>query len=336
MKKIRYILRVIFGSSFKRLISVINKTAEKSGKNKVYLFFDMINCALRYGAGYHDYLIFGFYDMSGAQRKTYMTRIKNKRLISLMNDPEYAPLFDRKNLFNDRFRAYLGRDFLDMGKTDLQEFSAFIDGKAYIFVKPNIGESGKGIEKLKVSDFENAEALFQYIRSKKLGVAEQLLTQHEDLNRLYPLAINSLRIVTIVTGGKAHCAYAVSKSGNAGKFVDNMENSGLCCPIDLDTGKICGVAHTSALVNYDKHPYTGVELIGFQVPFAKEAAAFVCKAAMEVPQVKYVGWDVCITPDGPAIIEGNDYPGYDFWQLPEHTPDKIGLYPFYKALVPEL
>ena len=52
--------------------------------------------------------------------------------------------------------------------------------------------------------------------------------------------------------------------------------------------------------------------------------------------VRYIGWDVCITPDGPVLIEGNDYPGYDFWQLPEHTPDKIGLLPYYKKMVPEL
>ena len=138
--------------------------------------------------------------------------------------------------------------------------------------------------------------MLEYIKSKKLGVVEQLLTQHEDLNRLYPLAINALRIVTIVTDGVAHCAYAVSKSGNEGKFVDNMENSGLCCPIDQDTGRICGVAHTSALINYDKHPYTVVELIGFKVPYVKEAIELVKKAALEVPQVKFVGWDVCITP----------------------------------------
>ena len=60
------------------------------------------------------------------------------------------------------------------------------------------------------------------------------------------------------------------------------------------------------------------------------------KAALEIPQVKYVGWDVFIGPNGPGIIEGNDYPGYDFWQLPEHTPDKIGLVPYYESLIKDL
>ena len=68
----------------------------------------------------------------------------------------------------------------------------------------------------------------------------------------------------------------------------------------------------------------------------KEVKELVLKAAMVVPNVKYVGWDVAITPTGPVIIEGNDYPGYDFWQQPEHTPDKIGLLPYYKNLLPKL
>ena len=124
--------------------------------------------------------------------------------------------------------------------------------------------------------------------------------------------------------------------GNEGKFVDNMENSGLACPIDQETGKICGVAHTSKLINYDTHPYTGIPLIGYQLPYVKEAIEMCKCAALEVPQIKYVGWDVCIMPDGPAIIEGNDFPGYDFYQLPEHTPDKIGLLPYYRSLLPNL
>ena len=60
------------------------------------------------------------------------------------------------------------------------------------------------------------------------------------------------------------------------------------------------------------------------------------KAAMEIEQIKFAGWDIAITESGPVIVEGNDYPSYDFWQLPAHTPNRIGLLPFYKKLIPEL
>ena len=338
MQSFRYIRRILMGASFKRLHTVIGRVKEKCGQNRVYTFFDMLVCAVRYGAGYHDYLIFGFYDMNARQRDTYMTRVRNKRLIELVNDPAYEHIFTHKNEFDKRFSAYLGREFLDLAEATPELFAAFMADKDVIFAKPNVGESGKGIEKLEKSRFADLDEMYTYVTAPEhnFGVIEQQLVQHPDLNTLYPLAINSYRIVTLVADGVAHCAYAVSKSGNEGKYVDNMENSGICCPIDQETGKIAGCAHTSALINYDVHPYTGVKLVGFALPFVKESVELAKKAAMEVPQIRYVGWDVCVTPDGPAIIEGNVYPGYDFWQLPEHTPDKIGLYPYYKSLVPEL
>lgn len=336
MKKLRYYLHILKGASFQKLFGVVNRAHEKSGKNKLFLLFDIINCAIRYGAGYYDYLIFAFWDMNHAQRSTYVTRLWNKRLVTLTCAPEASHYFDHKNDFYNRFKAYLGRDYLDMFTASKEDFLSFAEKNAVLFAKPRSGESGKGIEKLKTEDFSSLEDMYTYVKEKNFATVEQVLTQHEDLNKLYPLAINSLRVTTLVANGEPHCVYAVVKMGNEGKFVDNMENSGLCCPLDNDTGKITGVAHTSALINYDTHPYTGVKLLGYQVPYVKEAIDMCLKAAMEVPEYAFVGWDVCITPTGPAIIEGNSYPGYDFWQLPEHTPDKIGLLPYYKKMVPGL
>lgn len=336
MRQLRYIWRVITGTSLKRLQYVLNRVKEKSGQNRLYTFLDMLVCAVRYGAGFHDYLIFGYWDMNHKQRNTYMNRMRNKRLIEMLNDPACTYIFTNKNEFDKRFVNYLGRDFRDLKDIDFENFSAFMADKDVIFAKPNVGESGKGIQKLTKSKFKDLKEMYEYVMdpSNNFGVIEQQIVQHPDLNTLYPLSINSYRIVTLVYDGVPHCIYAVSKCGNEGKFVDNMENSGLCCPIDQQTGKIAGCAHTSALINYDVHPYTGVTLEGFQLPCVKEAVELSKKAALEVPQIRYIGWDICVTPDGPAIIEGNVYPGYDFWQLPEHTPDKIGLYPTYKKLVP--
>lgn len=333
----QYIFRVLRGASFQKLFSVIDRVHEKSGQNRVFTFFDMINCALRYGAGYHDYLIFAFWDMNHKQRDTYLTRVRNKRLNTLLHDDRYTDIFDKKNQFDKRFADYIGRDFRDLAALDFDAFAEFMADKDVIFAKPNTGESGKGIERLVKERFENLEQMYAYVTdpAHRFGVIEEQLTQHPDLSAVYPHSINSYRICTLVVGEEVHCVYAVAKFGNAGKFVDNMENDGLCCPIDQQTGKIAGCAHTSALINYDVHPYSGVKLMDYQLPFVKEAVELSKKAAMVVPEIRYIGWDVCITPNGPAIIEGNTYPGYDFWQLPEHTPDKIGLYPYFRKMVPE-
>lgn len=333
-----YYLKVLSGMRFKKMFKVIDDVHKKTKKSKIVIFFDMVNCMIRYGAGYYDYNIFAFYDMNHKQRKTYITRLKNKKLIMYCNDQNYSHIFNNKNEFNKIYKKYLNRDYLDLENVTFEQFQKFMENKEIIFAKPNVGESGKGIEKLSKKDFKDLKEMFDYItnKDKNFGIIEELIVQHEALNKLYPLAINSLRIVTIVVDGVAHVVYVVSKSGNKGKFVDNMENDGLCCPVDTEKGEICNVAHTSKLITYDTHPYTKVKLIGYKIPYIKEAMELVKKAALEVPQVKYVGWDVFIGPDGPGIIEGNDYPGYDFWQLPEHTKDKIGLVPYYESLIKDL
>ena len=333
-----YYLKVLSGMRFKKMFKVIDDVHKKTKKSKIVIFFDMVNCMIRYGAGYYDYNIFAFYDMNHKQRKTYITRLKNKKLIMYCNDQNYSHIFNNKNEFNKIYEKYLNRDYLDLENVTFDQFQKFMENKEIIFAKPNVGESGKGIEKLSKKDFKDLKEMFDYItnKDKNFGIIEELIVQHEALNKLYPLAINSLRIVTIVVDGVAHVVYVVSKSGNKGKFVDNMENDGLCCPVDTEKGEICNVAHTSKLITYDTHPYTKVKLIGYKIPYIKEAMELVKKAALEVPQVKYVGWDVFIGPDGPGIIEGNDYPGYDFWQLPEHTKDKIGLVPYYESLIKDL
>lgn len=336
MNTSKYILRVLSGVKLKNLFSVINKINKKTGKNKATIFFDIINCAIRYGAGYHDYDIFAFYNMDHEHRKTFVTRVKNKKIISIMNDDAYSDIYDSKNRFNKRFDKYLKRDWIDMTEAKFEDFKKFAEGKEYIFAKPNNGSSGNGIEKIKVSDYKDLKELYSYIKEKNFGVIEEVISQHKDLQRLYPSAINSYRIVTIVINGKPQCAYAVFKMGTGGHFVDNSSNGGIFAPIDLENETIADVALSESGEVFKKHPDTGIDLVGYKLPYVKEALELCYSAALEIEQIKFAGWDVAITESGPIIVEGNDYPGYDFWQLPAHTPNQIGLLPFYQKLIPNL
>ncbi len=332
----KYYLRILSGMRFKKLKAVIDQIHEKTNKNKVLLFFDIIQCGFRYGAGYNDYNIFGYYNMNHKQRTTFVNRVKNKKIIEICNNPDYNYIFNHKSNFDTTFKKYLHREFLVVKDMDLKQFKKFMKNKDVIFAKPDVGESGKGIERLEKKNYKTEEEMFNYVKEKNFGVVEELIKQHKDLNKVYPLAINSLRVVTLVANGEADVVYITAKFGNEGKFVDNMENSGLACPVNMKTHKIEGVGHTSPLIPYEKHPYTNIKFIGYKIPYIDEVIELVKKAALEVKEIRYIGWDVFIGEDGPGIIEGNNYPGYDFWQLPEHTPDKIGLMPYYEAKLPQL
>ena len=49
-----------------------------------------------------------------------------------------------------------------------------------------------------------------------------------------------------------------------------------------------------------------------------------------VPEIGYVGWDVCLGPTAPCLIEGNDFPGHDLYQLPVHRKGNTGLLPLFE------
>ncbi len=333
MGKLRYMTRVISGIRFDKLNRVLEKIKEKSGQSKVYTFFDILVCAAKYGAGYYDYLMFGFYDMNGRQRDTYLTRVRNKKIMDLMNDPAFSDEFDDKLRFNKTFAAYLGRKTLNGETATEEELAEFLRGQEAIFAKINHGDCGRGVEKLYVKDFDSPAAMLAYIREHGLVVLEHVLPQHEDMARLHPSSVNTMRILTDLVDGQVHIAYITVKMGRGNGVCDNSGQGGILCRVDPQSGKIISPATDDYFNIYEKHPDTGIVLQGYQLPMVDRAVAMAKEAALVFPQVGHVGWDMAITPTGPAIIEGNEFPGTDLCQLAPFYPEKCGLWPYYKELL---
>lgn len=333
MKKAKYLFRVISGMHYKEFLKTVGGINKKTGKSKTFLFFDILWCALRYGAGYNDYKIYEFYNMKAKNRNTFVTRVRNKKVIMAFNNQEYSDIFDHKNQFDKRFKKYLRREIIDLKETNLNDFMKFMKDKDTVFAKPYNLDSGRGIEKLNKKDFKKIEKMYDYLKSKNLRMIEEPIKQHKDMSKLYPNAVNCMRIVTLVDNGVPEIVYIVLKTGTGGQFLDNMGFDGLCTPVNVNTGKLMGFAHSEHGKDYEYHPDTKVKFDGYQIPYFKEVINLVKEVAMEVPEIKYVGWDVFIDETGPGLIEGNDYPDYAFWQLPVHNPERIGLMPYFKKKI---
>ena len=188
-----------------------------------------------------------------------------------------------------------------------------------VIVKPIDGDCGSGIEKLYKKDFDDVDAMWAYVKrpEKRFGICEEVIRQHPQAAALHPDSINCIRVATFVKDGEPLVIYAACKAGTGGMAFDNMGRGGITMRFDLDTGKIAGQGHDEELKKYDRHPTTGIELKGYQMPMHEEVKALALKAALMYPEFHYVGWDICMTEKGPAIIEGNDYPGYDLAQIPD-------------------
>lgn len=333
MKKIIYLIKRIIKMDYKGLFATVRSVHKKTGINSVKLFFDIIRCGLKYGAGYKDYQLCEWYNLNSEQRSTYVTRGINNTIVTLLNDKQYYPLLDNKIEFNKRFSKYLGRKWIDMTSADIDELKAFTDGLSTIISKPVAEACGRGIEKIDLKGYSSAEELYNYLKSINSGICEEFIVQHSDVAALYPYSVNTYRIVTVLTENVPHIVYAFIRIGNGGRFVDNINAGGMAAPVDVQTGVIKYPAFDKDSVYYEKHPATGCKIQGWQLPFWKEASDMVLEAATVIPQVGYVGWDVAVTEKGPVLIEGNPFPGHDILQMPPHVPDKIGMLPEFKKYI---
>ena len=313
----------------KRRVSDVKKI---TGKSKFFIYSDMLFCGLFFGAGYIDYTIFGMYDMNFSQRKNILTRAKNNKYVAALNDKSKWYIFDNKFEFIKTFSDYIGRDTLAINENSFDEFKIFTDKHKTFFAKPINGTCGRGIEKISVDN--NKKEIFDYLIKNDLLLIEQPIIQHEALNKLYPNAINTVRIVTIRNDKDSFIIYAGLRIGSGGKDVDNFNTGGLTVPIDIKSGKIIYPAVNKNSQTFDVHPDTKTSIVGFEIPYWDDIIDIAKKASKVVEKIRYVGWDVALTPDGPILVEGNQFPGHDIYQLVMHNPNKEGMLPVFEKVYP--
>ena len=98
-----YKLRVLSGARFSKLNDVATEINRRCGKSKSSIIRDIYHCYRRFGSGYYDYITYHFYELDDKMRDTYMTRMRSKKLITFLNNPEKAKIFDNKNKFDKVF-----------------------------------------------------------------------------------------------------------------------------------------------------------------------------------------------------------------------------------------
>jgi alpha-L-glutamate ligase-like protein len=87
----------------------------------------------------------------------------------------------------------------------------------------------------------------------------------------------------------------------------NLHQGGIGTGVDLDTG----VTNHAVLRNrfVDRHPDTGVAVVGRQMPFWPEVLDMSCRVSREVG-LGYVGVDIVVDAvEGPMLLEANARPG---------------------------
>ncbi len=334
MSRLTFFFKRLVRMDWKKMWDTTALLKTRSGKSRLWLLLDMLRCGIRYNAGYMDYKIAAMYRLNDEQKKTVITRGISNSIVRRMNDKAYWHFFDDKTEFNTLFSDEIGRRWLRSDETLTQEqLEAFLKDLPSVLYKPLEGSSGVGIERFDRSEWEQDPAAFyQKIRSMGDAVLEELLVQHPVMAGMCPTSVNTVRVATLLGDKQEGIVYAFLRIGN-GKVMDNVDQGGMAARVDLESGTLKTVAADKAGNVFERHPMTGTPIIGFTIPCWEEVKDMCLKAMRKVPQMRYVAWDVAITPDGPRFIEGNSFPSHAVPQFAAHYPDGIGILTEFRKFI---
>lgn len=331
MKRIRHYLSRLASLDVRNMLVVAKAVSQESGRPRILILLDMVWCSLVYQAGYLDYQEFEFWSLNRRERRTWITSGNANSIVVKYNQRAFRERFYDKTQFNRLFGRWLGREWLDLRESTVDDLQRFVTKHGSVMAKRLDGMSGAGIQRYDAAQITDYAALRAELLTNTQYLVEAFIRQHPQMAALSPSSVNSLRMITFFDGSRVHVMEAVLRMGN-GADVDNYGRGGMYTVIDEKTG----IAHYGAFDKYantfETHPLSGTPIVGFQVPLYDQVLATLDQVSRVVPEIPYVGWDVAIGENGPVIIEGNYNTGV-FQMKPSLTGRKIGLLPRFREVI---
>lgn len=319
MNNLIYFFYFIKVTNWGRLKKHFTFVSKKFSIGKWHLFGDIVGCALKYGISFHEYFYYGFYDKAESLRSEYASMGFMYKYQKKMNPPEKRAMLSDKNKFDKAFAEFIHRSMMNPISGTIEEIAAFIEGREKIVLKSSLGGGGKNVS---IVNLKGNEITAKEIKAEAINnnydIMEEFVQQHDDLQKLSPNSLNTVRFITqLKTDGTVDVVGASLRMGIM-KNTDNLSSGGITCKIDIETGQLDSKGYAFDITQplCDKHPVSGISLIGFQVPHWDEVKAMCIEAASKYSDNKSVGWDVAVKQDGPLLIEGNHDWGARVWQMP--------------------
>ena len=194
---------------------------------------------------------------------------------------------------------------------------------AYV-IKPRDGALGRGVLVFSCSDAD-PEHVGETLKAHLDGhgdfdswLVQPKLINHEEVTRISPSpALQTVRLVTYVDGKRdVRILLAGWRLADEKAEFDNFSGSGknnVFCVIDPADGTMQKCLMKSrhpfgfGLHEVERHPTTGLNLLGVQPPMWNDIVNLGKKAALAFLPSRCLGWDIAMTSAGPVLIEANRY-----------------------------
>lgn len=136
-------------------------------------------------------------------------------------------------------------------------------------------------------------------------VIQKPVRQHPGLAVLHPESVNTLRIVSLLTGERVKIYAVCLKIGVGKERVDNGCHGGIYCGVRPD-GRLRRLGIMDNGRTAERHPQLGYRFADQKVPCLKKALELVRKAHPFLGHFRLISWDVAIDETGEAVlIEAN-------------------------------
>ena len=313
-----YYLKKLDLKEFKRYL---NHASNESNTSKSKLVMDAVNSVYKYNIGLMDYFIFKFYNKRPEDREKWVGTGYKYEFDLKSNPKETREILQDKLAFYDAYQPFIKHLYCtieDLEEKNERASKVFNNKSGKIVVKDSLGQCGWGVEVLRAEDY-NLDSLLSYMKNKGLNMAEEFILQHDEINKLSPSGVNTIRMITIINkeGGVDFLGARMRVTVNS--YVDNLASGNVACSIDLKTGKIDGdgvFKDITKVSPISHHPVTKTQFKGFQIPMWDDVLKLTKEIAAYHPENRAVGWDVVLTDNGPDFLEGNHNWCEILWQLP--------------------
>lgn len=290
------------------------------------------------------------YDFQNNLYSDYVSDIETIKL-GYVNHP-YGRLLRNKlvfsNFFNTYFKTPVCYCIINKGEIEPVNSDTFIDSfkclieliqRKKLILKPLLGTAGQGIILLEQNGsglyinkklVENEE-LKNLIKTLDVYLVSEFIEQGKFSGQFFPDTTNTIRITTISDPEKvtSFMPYSFMRFGRQKTIpADNISLGGLFSMINVDTGELSPayeIKKNEKIKLHKYHPDTNVLIDGVKIPGWTELKNFFIKTGGIIkPFIKIVGWDIILTNDSFAVIEGNNGPdlymqgaSYPFAKIPE-------------------
>lgn len=294
-------------------------TLEHNAVSSLRLWRDILYCCFKYNISTIEYFYFRFHELESTQREQYAGTGYMYEYQSKMNPKKYRRILEDKILFLREYNQFITRKYCTLNDLlcgEHDRVDKIINSSKKLVLKNSLGQQGKTVRVLHQPGHDK-QALIRHMRSHNFDLVEEYVIQHPLLMQLAPSGLNTVRIVTQLVDANVVilCARLRICIDNE---IDNLSAGNAAAMIDIDTGKIPEPAVFSDPRHQDlqRHPITGVSIVGFTLPYWGQVIEMVKAAALLHPKNRSVGWDIAIRDNGPELIEANHNWGKLLWQLP--------------------